>query len=195
MGWDASVYLAKKRIASSSIRETYSVMQKRFGAPIEVEDDPEAFAFARFRLWLKRDATAGMYLFVSHEDVGDEDVDDADLCMHEWATLLGGEISEEEWNERAAGARKKKLEDLKLPKYGPADTYGYFAFDGEGKEQGRKSIAIELARAVKPKILEPAWLREHHVARVERLTFDGEGVTRDHVSYEVDEDGTLRDNY
>ena len=44
-------------------------------------------------------------------------------------------------------------------------------------------------------LLEPAWLREHEVARIERLWFSAEGVVSGRVSYGVDASGEMKRVY
>ena len=46
--------------------------------------------------------------------------------------------------------------------------------------------------AVKPQLLQPGWLREHRVTRVEQLSFNVEGLVWDRISYEVDADGAMQ---
>ncbi len=197
MSWDASVYLAKRRITKKTFAETYDEMQKRFGAPVDDDADErldDSFGFARFRLRVCKDAGAGMYLFVSSDDVGagPRDVEEAGSCMAEWAELLGGEISEEEWNARKAGAVNKVLTTRKLAKYGPADTICYVAFDAEGNERGKKSLAKEMVGLVEPRILQPAWLREHEVVRVEYVSYGSEGTVTDQISYDISRTGKMK---
>ena len=194
MSWDHHVYLAKKRIAQRVLVETFRKMCERYGPPDseDGEDGVEGgFAFARFRVRLGEDAKAGMYLYVHDEDVG-EAAEEAEDCMDEWAELLGGSISEEKWNERRARAEKKVLTTRKLPLYGPADTKCYIAFDGQGNERGRKSIAQEMVGHVKVQILDPAWLREHEVTCVECISFSGEGKASDQFTYAVAPSGEFR---
>jgi hypothetical protein len=199
VSWESRVYLAKRRIAKKRIEETCREIQARYGAGIVEDDDGELgdddeYVFARFRFRLVRDREAGLYFLITSDDVSsnDRDVEDAGACMSEWAQLLGGEISEGEWNARREKAEEERVVTHKLPKHGPADTLTYFAFDADGNARGKKSISKEIHGHVRPKILESTWLVENAILRVECVSYGPEGTIFDHITYEVDRRGMMR---
>lgn len=191
MSWEHRVYLAKKKISGRALTETYRKMRARFGAPDQRDYDGDGYEFAQFRIRVGVDAKAGTYLYVHGEDVGLA-AEDAGACMDAWAELLGGAISEEQWNERRGDREKELLAARKLPKLGPAESYLYVAFDDDGAECGRKAVSIEMAQHVTLQILDAAWLRKNGVRRVERITFDVGGAASDNITYDVDRKGELR---
>ncbi len=198
MGYDVQVYLKKKRISKALIAQTYAEMQKRYGARSAGDDDYDGpdhaeYPFANFVLHLN-EGEGGLYLHVDSDQIGTGRTtgEDCELCMQEWAQLLGGAISEEEWDKRIARAGEKEVLALKLPKFGAADTYLSLAFDAAGKERGRKSVANELHQVVKNQLHDPAWLCANKVTRLEVLSYGGEGTIFGHTSYDVDGKGSMR---
>ena len=201
MGWDFRVYLAKKRISDEKLQETYLEMQRRFGAAVEDDDpgddgdeseDADVFQFARFRLDLVRDGKAGLYLYVERDYVSHDGLEEVGACMSQWAELLGGEISEGDWSARQDEALNKRVQSFNLPKYGPADTVLYVAFDADGNERGKKSIAKDALGYVKPKMLEPAWLVENAIVRIEYVSYSSDGTVFDHVTHKVNGKGEMK---
>lgn len=198
MGYDVQVYLKKKRISKALLAQTYAEMQKRYGVHSPEDDDYDGpdhaeYPFANFVLHLN-EGEGGLYLHVDSDQIGTGQYtgEDCELCMQEWAQLLGGAISQEEWDKRIARAGEKEVLALKLPKFGAADTYLSLAFDAAGKERGRKSVANELHQVVKNQLHDPAWLCANKVTRLEVLSYGGEGTVSDHTSYDVDGKGSMR---
>ncbi|MBL8742875.1 MAG: hypothetical protein JNK04_17320 [Myxococcales bacterium] len=215
MGIEATkVYLRKKRIARKVLLETYTALQRQFGAPPSSDDDDdewaddeatdevEVFAFARFDIGLER-SNLGLALVFDGDrfrNAPNAVLRDASSCLDMWADLLGGQIDEGEYWGRAETKRDAKASAAKLPVYGPADSLVWLVFDAEGSERGRKIVDKAFAYsgpssewAKPPKMCQAEQVLANKIVRVERLSYDVGGKLADRLTYDVAKDGKLRE--